>query len=93
VIQFASDAAVHAHSGCALTLSVPVPPAAAMEPSTVVTVTRHLEKGPVRPSLDDDPHAMTTNAAPSAHTAAIGREMNPRVCLATMQGMRTTTPL
>jgi hypothetical protein len=39
VIQVASVLAVHAHSGCAAIATVVVPPAAAMVPSALETVT------------------------------------------------------
>jgi hypothetical protein len=69
LIQAASVAAVHVHSGCVVTLMLPAPPSAANEAAGAVTATSHLTgAGPATDSVDVEPQAQRRIVADSSAT-------------------------
>ena len=64
MIHAASAAAVHSHSGCVVTVTVPAPPLALIAPVGPASETRHFgAEGPVTDSVDVEPQAETKSAA------------------------------
>lgn len=82
MIHDASAVAVHAHSGWVVTVTVPGPPPAPIDPSGPASDTLHLgADGPVTDSVEVEPHAATKTAALRIQRyLTMGRTIRSKLC-------------
>ena len=72
-IQFASDDAVHEHSGVVVTITVPVPPVRSSAVGEVASVMAHLVDEGAVVVVSDEEHAVAVNPTLSANATAAVR--------------------